>query len=153
MMDDLALNKFKIPLNSCFEDVDELGVVTSYKHMGSVLHTSGSMALEIQNRCSAFMQSYSKLSKRVFRNNMFSKEHRISLMHSRLMSRLLYNIGSAHKLTHRNIVKLSTYYLKACRDIANMHNLEGGEVKYTDIHVQSHLNLPSIHTLIRCARL
>ena len=142
MNDHLASLDFKLPLSEA--DGDVLRIVSSYKHMGSVLEASGSMKKEVRNRCSAFYQSYEKLSRRVFRNPTFSKEQRI---------RLLYNIGSGHRLSRSDESKLNTCYLKVCRDIANMHNSPVCEQFSTDEAVLFELNLPSMNTLIRCQRL
>ena len=91
---DLGSKDFKLPLRPLLGGSDGssdfLRMVSSYKHMGSILHTSGSLSAEVSNRCTSFLSAYRLLAGRVFRNNIFTHDVRKQLVQSLLMSRQNY---------------------------------------------------------------
>ena len=119
--------------------------------MGSVLHSSGSLCAEIAHRCTSFVSAYRPIAGKVFRNNLFTED--VRAMHSLLMSRLLYNIGGAHRVTSTDVRKVSAQYMRVCRDIAKMRNTAIERSGKPDREVLKHLGLPTMSSVIRVNRL
>ena len=149
----LAANDFTLELPEFHGARDRLRLVTSYKHMGSVLHCSGSYSFEAKNRCNSFNNAYNALARKVFRNDTYTVDVRKQLLHTLLMTRLLYNVGGAHRVSKSDLVRMSACYMRVCRDIVKARVTKDSTEKLSDVQVLRRIQLPSLHTLFRCARL
>ena len=79
-----------------------LRVVSSYKHLGSVLDPSGSGAPDVPNRVQAAGAAYSPIARQVFGCNAISRAARLHLYFSLVISRLSYNVHvwGIHQASH-----------------------------------------------------
>ena len=74
-------------------------------------------------------------------------------MQTLLVTRLLYNVDGAHKVSKSDLVRMSACYMRACRHIVKARVTKDSWEKLSDVQVLRRIQLPILHTIIRCARL
>ena len=74
--------------------MEKLRLVTEYKHMGSIQTPSRTVVDVCANRTSATYTVHNRFRKKVLKKQAFDDETKVSMIHSLLYSRLLYNMGT-----------------------------------------------------------
>ena len=128
----------------------KVNVVTSYKHLGSIITDCNNLVPEARNRERSAMSAYVPLVP-ILGATALSIRRRVRLAWSLIMSRLFYNthVWSSFCGKPRNI--LNMVYMKVWRRIAGEPKF--GRTAWTDAQIRSMLQVPSIDTYLRQRRL
>lgn len=75
---------------ACDDHILTLRLAPSYRHLGSRYSMCGTIADEVEHRCSSAKGAYAELRKSIFANRNLSIPTRLQLLNSLVLSRLLY---------------------------------------------------------------
>ena len=127
----------------------QVPVVSSYVHLGSILHHSGSTKQEAKRRIAIANACFNKHRKLIFQNHLLSLRKRVELFNSLVMSKLCYAMETwtladwkTREYVHAAIMRLYKRLLKI--DVAD---------HVSDDQVLCALEVPSPSEVLRRARL
>ena len=135
------------------EDFQWVNLVHTYKHLGTRVHISLKLMSEIKARCGQAGSTYRKHRRQIFQNPRLSRDKRVYLFGSMVMSILEFNVGTWGKLNKSEWA----YYKK--RVMGLYRGLVRAEIPEEDLRVWSHdkilafLRVPSPEVLLHVSRL
>ena len=88
-------------------------LVTSYTHLGGVIHYTGEVRAEVRRRVAIAHQAFSKHRKLVYQCRAFSLHKRAEIFRSLILSRLLYGADSWALWDSHSKMKLHSAIMKA----------------------------------------
>ena len=142
---------FHVP-GACSNDPDVfVNVVSSYKHLGSIIDETASYVPEANNRSSKAMNSFAPLAVRVLGSLSISRNRRIRLSWSLVMSRLLFNVHVWSCFAGKARTTLNVTYMRVWRRVAGNPRYE--RTSWTDLDIRIRLQVPSIDCIVRKRRL
>jgi hypothetical protein len=132
-----------------------LRVVRRYVHLGSGLDDLCSPAPDVQIRTTSAMSAFSPISKKVFGNISVTRNVRLRLFHSLVLSRLLYNVQTWSVVPQAAYNKLNSVYMRGLRRIAacSKYDAETAHAAGTDARVRALLEAPSLQCTLMQRRL
>lgn len=143
------------PLSTkCFPALGEHGLyqvhlVTSYTHLGGVLHHTGEVRAEVRRRVAIAHQAFNKHRKLIYQCKTLSLQKRAEIFRSLIMSRLLYGADSWALWDSQSKLKLHSAIMKLYRRLLGRAHSE--HMQDDDILCQVGLSSPS--DLLRLCRL
>ena len=135
------------------EDFQWVNLVHTYKHLGTRVHISLKLMSEIKARCGQAGSTYRKHRRQIFQNPRLSRDKRVYLFGSMVMSILEFNVGTWGKLN-----KSEWAYCKK-RVTGPYRGLARAEIPEEDLRLWSHdkilafLRVPSPEVLLHVSRL
>ena len=135
------------------EDFQWVNLVHTYKHLGTRVHISLKLMSEIKARCGQAGSTYRKHRRQIFQNPRLSRDKRVYLFGSMVMSILEFNVGTRGKLNKSEWA----YYKK--RVMGLYRGLARAEIPEEDLTLWSHdkilafLRVPSPEVLLHVSRL
>ena len=94
-----------------------LRLVSKYKHLGGVLHCSGSLIPELKTRCALAWQAFRKHRRLVFASPVVTHREKALLFHSLVLSSLLYGAGTWSEASDAVVGKLQATLLAMARQM------------------------------------
>ena len=131
----------------------DLRVVQSYKHLGSILESTGSSGPDAAHRATSAMSAFAPLSKKVFGCPSIDRKVRMDLFMSLVVSRLIYNVHVWSDLTAASYATLNSTYMRGLRRIAAACRFSSAPNQPTDSDVRRLLGAPSLQCIIVQRRL
>lgn len=133
----------RIPLD---DGATAMHVVDGYQHLGGVISASGSMVPEARQRASSAMSAYSPIASKVFSSVVIGTTMKFHLLHSLVLSRLLYNVA-IWTMSSAALKQINGPYMRALRRIAG--DMKAGHAPaFSDLAVRQRLQAPSIDCLV-----
>ena len=83
-----------LALDSKLWPTARLRLVSRYKHLGGILHCTGSLSAELQARCALAWHSFRKHRRLIFASPIVTHREKSLLFHSLVLSSLLYGAGT-----------------------------------------------------------
>ena len=128
-----------------------VGIVPSYKHLGSIVCDDAGLVLEARHRAESAMAAFAKLAGTVFRSPGVNLSRKLLLAKALIFSRLFYNVHtwSSFKGLHRDII--NKIYMRVLRSVAAKPRFSAAA--WSDRKVRHFLQMPSVDCLVRQRRL
>ena len=127
-----------------------VNLVSSYKHLGCEVYTSGSNMLFAKSRASKALSANVPIATRLFGSPWVSTSVKRSFQNSLCNSRLFFN-AHVRVLTPKELRILNSSYMKVLRRIAGMVRFNGSQP--ADVVVRELMNAPSVDCIIMKMRL
>ncbi|CAK0867018.1 unnamed protein product [Prorocentrum cordatum] len=126
-------------------------VVDGYQQLGGVISASGSMVPEARQRASSAMSACSPIASKVFSSDVIGTTMKLHLLHSLVLSRLLYNVA-IWTMSPAALKQINGPYMRALRRIAG--DMKAGHAPaFSDLAVRQRLHVPSIDCVVLRKRL
>ena len=132
----------------------ECYVVQCYKHVGSLVDGLGRLECELQARIAAANRVYQPLAKELISAKYLDCKTKAQLFPSLVLSVLLYGCETWPEPTQSQGKRLEAFQMKCLRRLAGETRvLIPGHVRISDVELRRQLDIPSIESQIRRARL
>ena len=132
----------------------ECNVVQCYKHVGSLVDGLGRLECELQARIAAANRVYQPLAKKLMSAKYLDCKTKAQLFLSLVLSVLLYGCKTWPEPTQSQGKRLEAFQMKCLRRLAGEPRvLIPGHVRISDVELRRQLDIPSIESQIRRARL
>ena len=142
-----------IPAQSNLWPGAHIRLVSQYKHLGGIIHHTGSLLREVKFRVAAAWQAFNKRRKKVFASPVVERADKVLLFDSLVLSVLLYGAGSWSSVDDKVIAHLSSaYHHMAASLLRPQYRVEEARRLGPD-RVLTLAGLPSVATLLHLARL
>ena len=132
-------------------NAEYLRVVQQYKHLGSIISADGTCTFDIARRTASAMTAYAPIAVSVFGSMSISRNTRLNLFRSLVISRLLYNVHVWSEVSVWSLRKLNHVYMRGLRRIAGQCRYQAGGL--TDERIRELMEAPSIDSMIVSRRL
>eukprot|EP00434_Breviolum_minutum_P012794 symbB.v1.2.011275.t1/scaffold753.1/size277516/11 len=130
----------------------EVPITTKYTHLGVVHSAKATHDAELNYRLGRARAAMQECMKPVLRQRAIPAQTRWQLAKSLILSRLFFAAELWPTLSASQAAKVYNFMMKIARIILNMENFVGMD-HYTDQHVEAHIQIPALATLLRAARL
>ncbi|CAE7698157.1 unnamed protein product [Symbiodinium sp. CCMP2592] len=143
----------QLPIDSHLWPQARLGLASSYKHLGGLLHARGGLKVEIRARLGSAWQAFNKHRKQVFASPIVRVSEKAVLFSSLVDSTLYYGSGTWSGVTSADVARLQSNLVDMARCIVG-----NGRGRPPDCH-ESHLSLlasariPTVATSLHVERL
>ena len=98
----LILSKFLMPI-TVGENLMQLRVVQSYKHLGGWVHADGKPRHALRERIRNAKQAWGPLIQPFFRRKQVSLQAKVRVFESLVMSRMLFNVHALSRITQKEV--------------------------------------------------
>ena len=131
-----------------------LRIVSNYKHLGCKFGADCKAGPDTEHRVSTAMSSYCPLSQKVFAATEISRQVRMRLFFSLVVSRLTYCVHTWSSLSRPAYKRLNSVYMRGLRRIAGKSRFNKESAKLaTDKEVRQELGAMSLQCLLVRRRL
>jgi hypothetical protein len=127
----------------------QVHLVTSYTHLGGVLHYTGEVRAEVRRRVAIAHQAFGKHRKLVYQCETFPLHKRAEFFRSLIMSRLLYGADSWALWDAQSKMKLHSAIMRLYRRLLGRAHIDHMQ----DEEILFHVGLSSPTDLLRLCRL
>ena len=132
----------------------ERNVVPYYKHVGSLVDGLGRLECELQARIAAANRVYQPLAKKLMGAKYLDCKTKAQLFLSLVLSVLLYGCETWPEPTQSQGKRLEAFQMRCLRRLAGEPRASiPGHVRISDVELRRQLDIPSIESQIRRARL
>ena len=126
-----------------------LGLVSSFRYLGSMSEASGSQERELGRRLRAAGDAFKQLQPRVFRSNRVGLKTKVMLYKAVVLSVLLYGAAESWALTESQLHRVCVFHTTCLRRILGVSRTD--HVSNEELFAQAHV--PCISVLLRRHRL
>ena len=141
-----------IDLGSGYWSNIEVPISTKYTHLGVVHSAKATHDAELNYRLGRARAAMQECMKPVLRQKAIPEQTRWQLAKSLILSRLFFAAELWPTLSASQAAKVYNFMMKIARIILCKENFVGMD-HYTDQHIEAHLQIPALETLLRAARL
>ena len=125
-----------------------LPLITTYKHLGGLITTQGTMIAEISARIAKAKSAFGRLSKLVFRATMVSLRSKVLIFRATVLSTLVWGSGAWPSLSKQELQLFASATWDLYRKLLP-HKLTGGKAEpYTHLELLEKLRLPHPEDLL-----
>ena len=132
----------------------ECNIVPCYKHVGSMIDGTGGLECELHARIAAANRVYQPLAKKLMSAKYLNCKTKVQLFRSLVLSVLLYGCETWPEPTMSQGRRLEAFQMKCLRRLAGEPRVHiPGRERINDVDLRRQLEIPSIESQIRRARL
>ena len=142
-----------IRLGSRLWPESKVSLVSSYRHLGGVIHHDSSLIRELKNRVALAWKAFNTRKRQIFGSPGVCRKDKVVLFESLVLSILLYGAGSWDQLSPREESILTSAYHGMCFYMLRPAFTFEEALHLGGPRVLALLELPSIQTLLHVARL
>jgi hypothetical protein len=128
----------------------KLFIVSSYKHLGTIVATDESDVLDAKHKASSAMSAYVPISVKIFGSDVVHFYLKLVFLQSLVLSRLLYNLH-IRVPSHKFVAITSNVYMRVLRRISG--DMRFNSASFTDLAIRSKLRRPSVDCIAMQKRL
>eukprot|EP00973_Karenia_brevis_P001721 234277-Karenia_brevis.AAC.1 len=139
-----------IPFADAGGSAAKLFIVSSYKHLGTVVAIDGSDVLDAKRKACSTMTAYAPIAVKIFGSSWIHMYLKLAFLDSLILTRLLLNV-QIRVPSVRFVSIVSAVYMRVLRRIAGLMRYDG--TACSDRQVRARLNQPSVDCLITRRRL
>ena len=142
-----------IRLGSRLWQDSRVSLVSSYRHLGGIIHHDSSLIRELKQRAALAWKAFNTRKRQIFGSPRVSRKDKVVLFESLVLSILLYGAGSWDQLSTREESILASAYHGMCFHMLRPAFSYDEALHLGGSRVLALLELPSISTLLHVARL
>ena len=128
----------------------KLFIVSSYKHLGTIVATDESDVLDAKNKASSGMSAYTPIAVKIFGSREIHLCLKLVFLQALVLARLLYNVH-IRAPSHKFVAITSNVYMRVLRRISGDVRFDGNSI--SDRAVRAKLRQPSVDCIAMQKRL